>query len=306
MKKGLSHQIAIAIMKISLVPVLLLMLALCSYANDSRGQKLERKITLKVTDEEIRNVFTELEKKTEFRFVYSPELIGSSRKVSLDVREKELSKVLTELLNPLGIRFEVVNNYIILSRRAMTITGEFRSFGQIPDNSPYAFVKVGGRIVSSSGQPLEGVSVVVRQTSIGTTTKANGEFSLNVPDTRSVLVISYIGYRDREIPVGSGTFFNIQLEAVSNQLNDVVVVGYGTVKKSDLTGSVGVVNVGNVEKVATYDVARSLQGQVAGVSVQGSGEPGGFVNIKIRGISSLNDNNPLFVIDGVPIVNEAP
>ena len=306
MKKGLSHQIAIAIMKISLVPVLLLMLALCSYANDSSGQKLDQKITLKVTDEEIRNVFTELEKKTEFRFVYSPELIGSSRKVSLDVREKELSKVLTELLSPLGIRFEVVNNYIILSRRTTTITSEFRSFGQIPDNSPYAFVKVGGRITSSSGQPLEGVSVVVRQTSIGTTTNANGEFSLNVPDTRSVLVISYIGYRDREVPVGSGTFFNIQLEAVSNQLNDVVVVGYGTVKKSDLTGSVGVVNVGNVEKVATYDVARSLQGQVAGVSVQGSGEPGGFVNIKIRGISSLNDNNPLFVIDGVPIVNEAP
>jgi len=121
MKKDLSRQIAIAIMKISLVPVLLLMLALCSYANDSSGQRLlDRKITLKVTDEEIRNVFIQLEKKTELRFVYSPELIGSSRKVSLDVQEKELYKVLGELLTPLDIRFEIVNNYIVLSRRSAT------------------------------------------------------------------------------------------------------------------------------------------------------------------------------------------
>jgi TonB-linked SusC/RagA family outer membrane protein len=306
MKKELSDQIAIAIMKISLIPALLLMLACCSYANDSSGQKiLDQKITLKVTDEEIRDVFTDLEKKTEVRFVYSPELIGSSRKVSLDVQDASLSRVLSELLSPLDIRFEVINNYVVLSRKGEN-TGQFRSFGAIPDNSPYAFIKVRGRITSSTGQPLEGVSVVVRSTNIGTTTDHNGDFSLNVPDSKSILLISYIGYKDQEMMVGSSTNFNIQLEATTNQLNDVVVVGYGTVRKSDLTGSVGVVNVGNTEKVATYDVARSLQGQVAGVTVQGSGEPGSFVNIKIRGISSLNDNNPLFVIDGVPIVNEAP
>ncbi len=305
MKKELSDQIAIAIMKISLIPALLLTFAFCSYAKDSSGQLLDQKITLKATDEEIRNVFSELEKRTEFRFVYSPELIGSSRKVSLDVHDAAFSHVLSELLSPLDIRFEVVNNYIVLSRKSAG-TRQFRSFGEIPDNSPYAFIKVRGRIVSPAGQPLEGVSVVVKSTSIGTTTDANGEFTLNVPDTKSVLLITYIGYKDQEMLVGPNTSFNIQLVASTNQLNDVVVVGYGTVKKSDLTGSVGVVNVGNIEKVATYDVARSLQGQVAGVSVQGSGEPGGFVNIKIRGISSLNDNNPLFVIDGVPIVNEAP
>ena len=305
MKKELSDQIVIAIMKISLIPALLLMLAFCSYAKDSRGQLLDQKITLKATDAEIRDVFTELEKRTAFRFVYSPELIGSSRKVSLDVHDKELSGVLTELLAPLDIRYEVVNNYIVLSHKGAGAR-QFSSFGEIPDNSPFAFIKVKGRIVSPTGQPLEGVSVVVKGTNIGTTTNGNGEFSLNVPDAKSVLLITYVGYQDQEAMVGTNTFFNIELKATVNQLNDVVVVGYGTVKKSDLTGSVGVVNVSNSEKVATYDVARSLQGQVAGVSVQGSGEPGSFVNIKIRGISSLNDNNPLFVIDGVPIVNEAP
>jgi TonB-linked SusC/RagA family outer membrane protein len=307
MKNDLSHQIAIAIMKISLIPALLLMLVLCSYASDSSGQKLlEKKVTLKLTDEKITQVFTELEKQVDIRFVYSPELIGASRKVNLDVQEKELAKVLDDLLTNLNIHYELVDNYIILSKRTAATATRWQSFGSIPDNSPYAFVKVTGRITSTTGQPLEGVSVVVKGTTIGTTTNSNGEFTLNTPDAKSVLVVSYIGYLTQEIQVGSKTFFNVQLITNNNQLNDVVVIGYGTVKKSDLTGSVGVVNVANTEKVATYDVARSLQGQVAGVSVQGSGEPGGYVNIKIRGISSLNDNNPLFVIDGVPIVNEAP
>src|ERR1700744_2401985 len=140
MKKELSDQIAIAIMKISLIPALLLTFAFCSYAKDSSGQLLDQKITLKATDEEIRNVFSELEKRTEFRFVYSPELIGSSRKVSLDVHDAAFSHVLTELLSPLDIRFEIVNNYIVLSRKSAG-TRQFRSFGEIPDNSPYAFIK---------------------------------------------------------------------------------------------------------------------------------------------------------------------
>ena len=305
MKKQLSRQIAIAIMKISLVPILLLMLVFCAYASDSNGQRLlDKKITLKLTDQEIRNVFSELEKQTQARFVYSPELIGASRKISVDVKDKELYKVLSEVL-PADIRYEQVNDYIVLSAKPAG-PSVFPSYVMIPDNSRYAFIKVGGRIVNAAGQPLEGVSVVVKGTSIGTTTDANGEFSLNVPDEHSILTVSYIGYQGQQIPVGTQNFLTIRLTADNSQLNDVVVVGYATVKRSDLTGSVGVVNVGNTEKTATYDVARSLQGQVAGISVQGSGEPGSFVNIKIRGVSSLNDNNPLFVIDGVPIVNEAP
>lgn len=291
--------------KLSLIPLLLQFFALCAYAGDSSGQRLlDKKITLKMSDQEMRTVFTELEKQCQARFVYSPELIGASRHVSLDVKDKELYKVLSELL-PDDIIYEQVNNYIVLSKKAAA-RSIYPIYVMIPDNSPYAFVKVGGKIIGSSGQPLEGVSVVVKGTSIGTTSDAGGEFSLNVPDRQSVLVISYIGYEGQEIRVGDQNYLDITLKAAGSTLNDVVVVGYGTVKKADLTGSVGVVNVGNVEKVATYDVARSLQGQVAGISVQGSGEPGSFVNIKIRGISSLNDNNPLFVIDGVPIVNEAP
>src|ERR1700744_6226393 len=157
MKKGLSHQIAIAIMKLSLIPALLLMLVLCSYASDSSGQKLlDKKITLKLTDEEVRNVFTQLERQSDVRFVYSPELIGASRKVSMDVQEKELYKVLDDLLSSLDIRYELVNNYIILSKKKGGAKA-FSIYGEIPDNSPYAFIKIDGKITSSAGQPLEGV-----------------------------------------------------------------------------------------------------------------------------------------------------
>lgn len=300
MKKDLSDQIVIA-MKLSLIPMLLLLLAFCSYAKDSSGQKiLDRKITLKYTGE-IRAVFAALEKITEVKFVYSPELIGASRPVSIDVQDKELQKVLSDLLTPLDLRFEMVNNYVILSRKKRTAGTESLHFGEIPDNSPYAFVKVNGRITAASGQPLEGVSVVVKGTHIGTTTNGNGEFSLNMPDPKSVLVISYIGYQDQEVAVDSRTFLDIQLAALSGQLNEAIVVAYGTVRKKDLTGSVSVVNVSEARKTATYDVAKLLQGQAAGVTVHGSGEPGGYVQIKIRGISTFGNNSPLFVIDGVPV-----
>ncbi|HEY4209419.1 MAG TPA: SusC/RagA family TonB-linked outer membrane protein, partial [Puia sp.] len=289
-------------MKISLIPLLLFVLVLCSYAKDSSGQKiLEKKITLKVADEEVRAVFTELEKRTEVKFVYSPELIESSRKVNLDVKEVELYKVLAELLSPLDLRYELVKNYVILARKEKSGSLQVMNFGEIPDNSPYAFVKVSGRVTGSNGAALEGVTVVVKGTHIGTTTNGNGDFSLNVPGPQSTLSISYIGYQDQELSIGSKTWFDVQLTALNNQLNDVIVVAYGTVRRQDITSSISVVNVADAKKTATYDVAKLLQGQAAGVTVHGSGEPGGYVQIKIRGVTTFGNNSPLFVIDGVPV-----
>jgi TonB-dependent starch-binding outer membrane protein SusC len=163
---------------------------------------------------------------------------------------------------------------------------------------------VSGVVRDSKGEAVAGATVMVKGQKAITSAAADGTFTINAAEG-AVLEITAVNFKGREATVSGNSLFIVMSEKV-NDLNDVVVVGYGTVKKADLTGSVGVVNVADAKKNATYDVARMLQGQVAGVSVQGSGEPGGFVNIKIRGISSFNDNNPLFVIDGVPIVNEAP
>ena len=160
-------------------------------------------------------------------------------------------------------------------------------------------VAVTGTISSAEdGMALPMATVLIKGTSNSVSTDLDGNFSIKA-NANDVLVFSYIGFTSQEVKVGNQTVINAKLATAATQLDDVVVIGYGTAKKSDLTGSVGVVKVEDAKKTITYDVAKQLQGQVAGVTVQSSGEPGGFVNIKIRGISSFRNTNPLFVIDGM-------
>ena len=146
--------------------------------------------------------------------------------------------------------------------------------------------------------PSPGVNILIKGTSTVTTTDLDGQYSIQATST-DILVFSYMSYVSQEITVGTKTQINIALKDDLMALDEVVVIGYGTQRKSDLSGSVGVVNIEAAKKTLTYDAAKMLQGQVAGVTVQSSGEPGGFVNIKIRGLNSFSNNNPLFVIDGM-------
>lgn len=146
--------------------------------------------------------------------------------------------------------------------------------------------------------PLPGVNIMIKGTKTVAVTGFDGEYSIKA-SPNDVLVYSFIGFQPQEITVANQSKINVTLSEDTNKLNEVVVVGYGTQKKSDLTGSISVVDMEAAKKTVTYDPAKMLQGQVAGVTVQSSGEPGGFVNVKIRGINSFTNNNPLFVIDGM-------
>ncbi|MCW3111041.1 MAG: SusC/RagA family TonB-linked outer membrane protein [Segetibacter sp.] len=157
-----------------------------------------------------------------------------------------------------------------------------------------------GKVTDEKGVPLEGASVTVKGNKQGVSTNNDGSFSITAADG-SAITISSIGHATKEVVLRGTSLIRVQLDPSASTLNDVVVVAYGTVRKKDLTGSVSVVNVSDAKKTVSYDVAKMLQGQAAGVSVQGSGEPGGFVQIKIRGISTFGNNGPLFVIDGVPV-----
>ncbi len=162
---------------------------------------------------------------------------------------------------------------------------------------------ISGTVKDSVGNAVPGATITNKQTKISAAADAAGKFVIKAQQGDE-LEISSVGFANANFIVGPQSSISINLYALSNSLNDVVVVGYGAVKKKDLTGSVALVNVSEANKNPSYDVAKILQGQVAGVSVHGSGEPGGYVQVKIRGISNFGDNSPLYIIDGVPV--EAP
>jgi TonB-linked SusC/RagA family outer membrane protein len=165
---------------------------------------------------------------------------------------------------------------------------------------------INGKITSATGDVISGASVQVKGSSAGTSTNDNGEFSISVENERSVLIISNVGYKQREVAVKNQSSLNIVLEEDNNQLSQVVVIGYGAVKKSDLTGSVASIKSEELKAVPVTSFDQAMQGRAAGVQVtQTSGKPGSEASIRIRGTSSINaGNEPLYVIDGLLVSSD--
>ena len=162
-------------------------------------------------------------------------------------------------------------------------------------------IKVSGQVVDEQGEPLLGATIRVKNSSVGTTTDLDGNFQLEVPGN-AVLLISYVGYKEREVAVRSRSVLGaVQLQSDDFMLDQVVVVGYGTQKKSDLTGSVAVVDTEALKQVSHSNISSMLEGKVAGVQVTSDGQPGADPTVRIRGVGSFGDTSPLYVIDGVPM-----
>ena len=162
-------------------------------------------------------------------------------------------------------------------------------------------IKVSGQIVDQDGQPLIGATVKVKNAKLGVVTDFEGNFTIDVA-SNGVLVVSYVGYKDREIAVrGRASLGQIQLEDDANMLEQVVVVGYGTQKKADLTGSVSIVNAEELKRVSNSNISTMLEGKVAGVQITSDGQPGADPAVRIRGIGSFGSTAPLYVVDGVPM-----
>jgi TonB-linked SusC/RagA family outer membrane protein len=161
-------------------------------------------------------------------------------------------------------------------------------------------VKITGKVISKEdGKALPGVSVQLKGAATGTVTDAGGFFSITIPEN-AILLISYVGFESRELPVKGNASLQVLLTPVNHVLQDVVVVGYGTQKKGDLTGSVAYVKAGEIKSLPVPSIGEALQGRAAGVQVLASGAPGSNVTIRIRGIGTINNSDPLLVIDGVP------
>ncbi len=164
----------------------------------------------------------------------------------------------------------------------------------------FAQVTITGKVVDEDGYEIPGVNIYIKGTTIGTISDLDGKYTIEVPSEDAVLVFSSIGYEKKEITVAGKTTIDIQLEVETKELEDVVVIGYGTVKKDDLTGAVSVVTEEDINRTPASTIGKAIQGKASGVLVTQSGSPGGGYNLRVRGIGSLNrDPDPLYVIDGI-------
>jgi len=233
---------------------------------------------------------------------------------------------LNTLLKPYGLRFKKLKSgaYLILTKGNDTPTAVLNSPvletlvnpGSLPGLQRMSVgsvteivstdVRITGRVTGETNEGLPGVTVLVKGTTRGTTTDSEGRYQLSTPDGASTLVFSFVGYVSQELAISNRSVLNVQLQPDTKSLNEVVVVGYGQVKKSDLTGAVATVPVEEIKKVAVTSLDQALQGRTAGVQItQNSGQPGGSTTIRIRGGNSIQgDNEPLYVIDGIPFKND--
>ncbi|AHJ95483.1 TonB-dependent receptor [Hymenobacter swuensis] len=252
---------------------------------------LEQKITLRVEAQTIKATLNQIARQANIRFVYSQQLVGADRKVTINAQDAPLLAVLDEVLAPLKIQYEVANKRVVL--QAASRAGATTAAGR-PD------VPISGRVVDAKGDGIPGVTVIVKGTAIGTGTGPDGSFTLQAPEN-SVLVFSFVGYTRQEVPVsGATTSLSVTLAEDKQALSEVVVIGYGTARKSDLTGSVASVSGAQLTQVATSDPVQALQGRVAGVEVtSNSGQPGSGTRIRVRGVGTINNSDPLYVVDGI-------
>ena len=254
---------------------------------------MSAQISLTLENKSTRDIIREIERVSEYRFFYNEDLQGLDQKININTNDANIQTVLNEIQRQTSIHYVIKeNNQIVLSAGVKSNKTQQVGDGRI----------IKGTILDATGIPVIGANVMVKGTTNGTITDMDGKFSLEV-DKNAILVVSYIGYANQEIKVGNQNTLSITMKEDAEALDELVVVGYGTVKKSDLTGSVGSVSMEDVNKVGITSADRALQGQVAGVQVNArSGQPGESMMIRVRGGNSLSGGNePLYVIDGMPV-----
>ncbi|HYI76572.1 MAG TPA: TonB-dependent receptor plug domain-containing protein, partial [Chryseolinea sp.] len=275
-------------LRLFLIQVICMNLGLAASTNSQSLDKI--KVSLSLEDASLTTVFKELEAKTKFVFAYSTQL-DAKKFFDLHYRNASLRQVLEDLSEEASIEFKRINNTI-----SVTATEIRKAKAVIPE------VPVTGTVTDDSGAPLPGVNVIEKGTSNGTSTDANGNFNLPVTDENSVLVFSFIGYQSQEIKVGTQTSIAVTLTLDVTTMQEIVVIGYGVQEKKDLTGAVSVIDNKDLSKVQATTVGEAMQGLAAGVNVRNSGRAGSEATVEIRGLGNFSNNQPLYVIDGVPTV----
>lgn len=246
-------------------------------------------INLSLRNVTVEQVLDRIEKDTDYSFLFTDKSVDTDRKVNVEFNSKNIRQVLSVLFKGTDVQYQIVDKQVILSDKGMK--AEEMKQAKI----------VTGVIQDANGEPVIGANVVEKGTTNGTISDLEGRFSLNVAPG-ATLVITYIGYVPREISVGNNSSIAVTLEEDTEMLEEVVVVGYGTVKKKDLTGAVAAIKGDDLAARRTTQLSTALQGSVAGVLVtRDNAAPGAAVgSIKVRGVTTIGETSPLVIIDGVP------
>jgi len=282
-KRDDSGKLCLKIRRIMKITTMLLILGIIHVSATTYAQ--EQRISVEVENGTFYDIVSQIEKQSEFMFFYKSDEIDNSQRITLKADDKLVSDILNEVVKNRDLNYKITGKHIIIAK-SESITQSTK--------------RISGVVNDENGEPIIGANVTVKGTTTGTVTDLDGKFVLDVPQS-ALLVISYIGYTNKEVTVGNTTIFNITLGEDTQNLSEVVVVGYGVQRKSDLTGSVANVKAETLMERPATTVEQALAGRVAGVNIStNSGRPGGRTSVRIRGISSINaSSNPLYVVDGV-------
>lgn len=252
-----------------------------------------QRVTLQKKQATLVDVFKDIKKQTGYNIFYDTWTIRNAKPITINLRDVSLEEALTESLKGQDLGYKLVEDNII-------ITG---GTDRLPEraNEEIQEVIISGRVVDAQGQPLEGVTVALKNSSGGTTTDAEGNYRIPIPDRKQVLVFSIVGYAPAEIPVSTDPTINVTLQEQISGLDEVVVVGYGTQRLATVTGSVATAKGETLAKAPATNFSNALVGRLPGlVAVTRSGEPGGDGStFRIRGANTLGNNSPLIVVDGI-------
>ncbi len=263
------------------------------FATNGRGQDLENiRVVLSLNHESLYKALIQIEKQSDFRFTYRQEDIGVYSDLKVKKASRSVKATLDLLLENTRIAYEQVGNYIVLTEKTQ----------EEDEGSSPALFTVSGKVTDDMGQPLPGVNVLEKGTTNGMSTDAEGAYRINVADGNTTLIFSFIGYITQEVAMNGRSVVDVSMAEEIQSLDEVVVVGYGTQRSQDVTGSVATVDQKAIKDLPVSTIDQKMIGQIAGVQIQQlSGAPGAGSSIKIRGSGSLSaGNEPLYVVDGMP------
>ncbi|WP_188505966.1 TonB-dependent receptor [Parapedobacter pyrenivorans] len=257
------------------------------------AESLSQTVTLNVKEQPITKVFAAIEAQTGYLIIYNDQYVKPNLLVSLNVKNQPLEVVLNQVLTPRSLVYKIKD-------KTIAVRGSTRNKENLPIQHQQV---ISGRVTDEQGAALEGVTVRVKGTSTATTTNANGDYSIHIPGAGAKLTYTILGFEAVELDVANQPSINVSLKATVSNLDEAVVVGYGTMNKREIVGAVGVVPVEDMKRAPVVSFDQALAGRVAGVEVRADdGQPGAPINIIVRGGNSITQSNsPLYVVDDFPL-----